>query len=79
MPSYKITAEYTYEGIVEARSEDGAYTAFLNDLNSHYSSTDNMETQMVCPSCEQEILTEDDLNEDEQCEQCADQDNEEEA
>jgi len=35
MPSYKITAEYTYEGIVEARSED-------------------------------------DLNEDEECEGCAD-------
>jgi len=73
MPSYKITAEYTYEGIVEARSEDGAYTAFLNDLNSYYSSTDNMETQVVCPSCEEDIDNEDDLNEDEQCERCAEQ------
>lgn len=53
MPTFKIRAVYEYEGEVEAKDSDAAYKAFLNDLNSHYSSTDELEITEVetCDEC----------------------------
>ena len=70
MAHYYIKATYTYEGKIEGKNEDDAYTNFLNDLNQFYSETEEMTTEMVCPQCEWEIESEDDLNEYDQCEAC---------
>ena len=71
MPSFKIRGVYEYEGVVEAANEEQAYKFFLQDLNMHYVGTDELEQTMVCPSCEEEIASEDELTEEwELCEEC---------
>lgn len=70
MATYKITATYEYEGVVEAPTRERAEALFLHDLNMHYVGTDDFEQLLVCPSCYEEIESEDELNEDAQCDLC---------
>ena len=39
MARYEIIAQYEYSGVVEADSQEEAYTAFLRELNDYYSDT----------------------------------------
>ena len=57
MPIYHIKATYEYEGTVEADSPEDAETIFLDDLNSHYSGTEDysIEEIAVCNLCDSEI------------------------
>ena len=77
MATYKIRAVYEYEGVVEAPTEQRAYDLFLHDLNMHYSGTDELEQVLICPSCQEEIDSEDELTEDNECELCVTEDAEE--
>lgn len=70
MATYKIKAMYEYEGVVEAPTAERAEALFLHDLNMHYVGTEEFEQVLVCPSCNDEIESEDDLNEDGECELC---------
>lgn len=54
MATFKITATYTYEGVVSAPTPERAEQLFLSDLNSHYSSTESFESIEVCSDCEEE-------------------------
>lgn len=74
MATYRIKATYEYEGVVEAPTAERAERLFLHDLNMHYVGTEEFEQVLICPSCHEEIDSEDDLNEDDQCELCADED-----
>ena len=76
MATYRIKATYEYEGVVEAPTAERAEHLFLHDLNMHYVGTEEFEQVLICPSCQEEIDSEDDLNEDDQCELCADEDDE---
>ena len=55
MAKYKITAVYEYEGVVEGNTQDQAEKNFLADLNSHYSSTESLDVEVVCANCEGEL------------------------
>lgn len=47
MATYRIKAQYEYEGEVEADSPEEAEKVFLDDLNSHYASTYEYECELV--------------------------------
>lgn len=51
MATYRIKAQYEYEGDVEADSPEEAEKIFLNDLNDHYSSTYDYECIELCEGC----------------------------
>jgi hypothetical protein len=55
MPTYRIRALYEYEGEVEADNPKDAEKMFLDDLNSHYVSTEEYECDEVemCEECDQ--------------------------
>jgi hypothetical protein len=72
MARYKITAQYNYEGIVEAPTQERAERLFENDLNSHYESPESFEVTELCPDCD----SEDELDLDGSCFDC--RENEEE-
>lgn len=55
MAHYRIKALYEYEGVVEGNTQDEAEKAFLADLNSHYSSTESIDFEIVCVECEGEL------------------------
>jgi hypothetical protein len=55
MATYKISATYTYEGVVSAPTPERAEQLFLSELNRHYSSTEEFECVAVCAECEDEV------------------------
>lgn len=77
MATYRIRGVYEYEGVVEAPTAEGAEALFLYDLNTHYVGTEEFEKVLVCPICEDEIESEDELNDDSECESCAEEDEDE--
>jgi hypothetical protein len=59
MPKYTITATYEYatSSPIEAENEDKAYKIFLDDLNSYYQSTEDLDIEEVevCEECDEEL------------------------
>jgi hypothetical protein len=72
MARYKITAQYNFEGIVEAPDQSRAERLFEHDLNQHYESPESIEVTELCPDCD----SEDELDADGSCFEC--RENEEE-
>lgn len=63
MATYKIKAQYEYEGEIEANSPEDAEQLFLAELNDHYSSTYDYECVELCDECREdkdECLCDDD-------------------
>jgi hypothetical protein len=56
MPKYIIKATYAYEtnSPIEAPTPERAEQVFLADLNSYYSSTEELEIEVVCDTCEKD-------------------------
>lgn len=55
MATYKIKAQYEYEGTVEADNAEDAEKVFLAELNDHYVGTYDYECEEVCAECGEEI------------------------
>lgn len=55
MATYRIKAQYEYEGDVEADSPEEAEKLFLQDLNDYYSSTYDYECEEICAECDQAV------------------------
>jgi hypothetical protein len=69
MARYKITAQYNYEGIVEAPTQERAEHLFEVDLNQYWESPESFEIVEVCPDCD----SEGELDLDGSCFECRDE------
>lgn len=55
MAIYKITAQYDYEGVIEADSPEEAETLFLAELNDYYAGVNSYDCDEVCAECNEEL------------------------
>ena len=51
MATYRIKANYEYEGDIEANSPEEAETLFLKELNDYYMGTESYECYELCEEC----------------------------
>ena len=51
---FKITGTYEYEGVVEAKTEDEAFSVFYKNLNNFYQMPVDEEVTILCDDCEEE-------------------------
>ena len=69
MASYRITGQYNYEGIVEAKNEKEAWRRFHQNMDMYYKSPEDESISEICGECEYDIddceCEEEEENEDE--------------
>lgn len=55
MATYRIKAQYEYEGDIEADSPEEAEKLFVEELNSYYAGTYSYDCDEICAECGEEI------------------------
>lgn len=55
MPTYKITGQYNYEGVVEAKDEQEAWKRFYQNMDMYYESPEDESISEICTDCEYDV------------------------